>query len=1369
MKLKRRFKNTVRVIAATLITALVIQVFPMQTFAANSNLHDVDDVPKQDVIVTADYTPVLENNYNSYTMDAGRCGTFSIDASNRKLSLSRTDMSFEGNRMSASIPWLYSGGNWFFGYCQAIAPTKNILNKLDGYKMYDIGNSINFKKRLADENGMQVWQSDDTPNATLHINANGSYVINEKTRLDFNSAGQITKITNLEINDSVQIAYKADGNYDKVIDAVGREYRFAYSTINGILSVSSISAYNNNGNIIKVGGVNSTVLYNYQKVGDKNLVNSVTYPDGKSAKYQYNEKGEIISANEVNKNITITYDSGEVTKISDGAKWLEIEKDSLEILMNEYKKETYVYNFINEYGDTDRLFSNGNEFKLVYDKDWNTVFNSGSNMISNSLLYDYANWDIKNVDDGPLLIESWENYEALQYLSNGGVDFPENGIDHLSQKVKSTVRDGAFYFLGVVCSDVYEESTLGFFPNCNEYEETLYGYDRENNNCVTIPITRTGLSAVVFEAKEDVSDFLVALEGSVAVKQVFMTRFYTTIGNPPKEPEPEKEITSCPCPECEEIDCTCRCKNTTVCQCTQCISPVIKTKDSYGNLLTATRSADGKTMKQTNTYSANGDTLTSSTDENGVKINYNYDKDNGLLNSKSNQNGTTNRFTYDALGALKQIELQNSNGEVLSNKYTYSNDKLSSIQRNGFAYNFNYDNYGKLLNTKVNNNTLASYTYVGENVKQITFANGQTISYRIINNKVYGIDMNNDGKMEYTYTYTDLYNDLDTVFDHVNNTKTVFRNDTSVTSSMDGKQILYMATYDESIKETTETVNGEKLKLKGNTVGENGIIKESLSMSNDNLRLSILNTTDTLKRLSTKKISLNESNTSLTNSYGYTTNSSGLTGSLPNSLTQKITTVTGEERTVGFGCERDSVGNIISEMKMNNNFQISTKTFAYDLANQLISEEQNNQKIEYTYDVGGNIKEKHITSPVKDETISYGYDSQWKDLLVNYNGSAISRDDLGNVTNDSIWNYQWQSGRQLESMENETTNISYKYNIDGLRTYKSVFNAPDDITEYNYIWANKLLVGMEVSDTSGLKNTLRFLYEAGSPIGFILNETTPYLYEKNLSGDICGIIDQNGATVASYEYDAWGNELTASGDNTILSLNPFTYRGYQFDRETGLYYLQSRYFNPQWCQFINADTNLDTQTSIIGTNIFAYCDNNPVMGVDPTGCAPANAYSSLERLYMLLSTFLDSSWYSGEITKTDLTINKFFMTAAIASALVAIINATIALVIGYALTFLSNVSLITAGIIELTKGKIGAAASAGVLAALDFKIFDKINLFSNIIDNAYYFYGTFLVTETLTSPNGGSAPIMFLHTFNFIYGPYGTSLDTYTHERKRVF
>ena len=128
-------------------------------------------------------------------------------------------------------------------------------------------------------------------------------------------------------------------------------------------------------------------------------------------------------------------------------------------------------------------------------------------------------------------------------------------------------------------------------------------------------------------------------------------------------------------------------------------------------------------------------------------------------------------------------------------------------------------------------------------------------------------------------------------------------------------------------------------------------------------------------------------------------------------------------------------------------------------------------------------------------------------------------------------------------------------------------------------------------------NELHFFYDAQNPPAVVVYNGTAYAYVKSLQGDIVAILDENGNTVVSYGYDAWSAPLWCTGElaETLGKVQPFRYRGYVFDEETGLYYLRSRYYNPQWGRFVNADN------MIAELNLFTYCKDNPILLYDPNG------------------------------------------------------------------------------------------------------------------------------------------------------------------------
>ena len=191
----------------------------------------------------------------------------------------------------------------------------------------------------------------------------------------------------------------------------------------------------------------------------------------------------------------------------------------------------------------------------------------------------------------------------------------------------------------------------------------------------------------------------------------------------------------------------------------------------------------------------------------------------------------------------------------------------------------------------------------------------------------------------------------------------------------------------------------------------------------------------------------------------------------------------------------------------------------------------------------------------------------------------------------------WQGGRQLAGMTKGSDTPSFAYNESGLRTSKTV----NGVT-HSYVWQGSKLAA-DITDTYALY----FHYDStGDVIGFTHSAggtNTDYVYLKNLQGDIIKVLTSNRSQVAAYTYDAWGKVLTSTGD--LAEVNPLRYRGYFYDTETGLYYLQSRYYDPEVCRFINPDAFATTNiANLLASNAFLYCYNCPTCYADDSGEDP---------------------------------------------------------------------------------------------------------------------------------------------------------------------
>ena len=182
--------------------------------------------------------------------------------------------------------------------------------------------------------------------------------------------------------------------------------------------------------------------------------------------------------------------------------------------------------------------------------------------------------------------------------------------------------------------------------------------------------------------------------------------------------------------------------------------------------------------------------------------------------------------------------------------------------------------------------------------------------------------------------------------------------------------------------------------------------------------------------------------------------------------------------------------------------------------------------------------------------------------------------------------------------------MSYSLNAEEERTLESTV-----VQEYTYVYNGGTLMQMvietTVDDGEPVTETLSFTYDAGGTPMTISHNGTVYYYVTNLQGDVVAIVDSTGVQVVGYTYDAWGKVLSQTGTMawSLGEENPLRYRGYVYDPETGLYYVSSRYYDPEIGRFINADAvdMLGANGDFASLNLFAYCGNNPVLRADSNG------------------------------------------------------------------------------------------------------------------------------------------------------------------------
>lgn len=618
---------------------------------------------------------------------------------------------------------------------------------------------------------------------------------------------------------------------------------------------------------------------------------------------------------------------------------------------------------------------------------------------------------------------------------------------------------------------------------------------------------------------------------------------------------------------------------------------------------------------------------TKTIDQRNKETTYAYNSDNGNLNSVTNANNVQSSYTYDNEG---KITSETCSG--IQNTYSYVNGILNSITHKvseslNTTYKFIRDIFGNITETKIGNRTLSKSTYDagGGLLRQVKYGNEQTVNYdyddkgRLVK-KSFGYEKGNKfGEITYTYDSKDR---LVESYDSLNDVKSKIFYDkfgrfSRVEKSNGVSSEVHYAT-GSLIEKSISSLFGINQSVE-NTFGASDFLTNS-KISMNNSEIDSHYDYDGLARLQNSDVLASNSSSGIRHEFEYLgvendqTRATNFISSVE--IKKKVSgdwTSTGEK----FNYTYDNLGNITAVTNANNS---PIASYEYDALNQLVRENnsQTGKTVTYTYNAGGNLTEKKIysyttdsdlTNATLENTITYTYgDSNWADKLTSYNGQDIVYDAIGNPLEYRGWEFEWSRGRRLDkaSKIGDNINVSYKYDENGIRTQKVI----------NGVQTDFITSGIKVlAQKSGNDTIVWQIDGSGNTVGFNYNGT-PYFYMKNLQGDIIGITDTSGNTVAKYAYDSWGklisikdsDDVDRTDDITFIGyINPLRYRGYYYDTETGLYYLNARYYDPEVGRFISADETLDG-----GYNLFEYCENNPVKYHDKTGENPGDLFNTMD-------------------------------------------------------------------------------------------------------------------------------------------------------------
>ena len=249
---------------------------------------------------------------------------------------------------------------------------------------------------------------------------------------------------------------------------------------------------------------------------------------------------------------------------------------------------------------------------------------------------------------------------------------------------------------------------------------------------------------------------------------------------------------------------------------------------------------------------------------------------------------------------------------------------------------------------------------------------------------------------------------------------------------------------------------------------------------------------------------------------------------------------------------------------------------------------------EYSYDAYGNLQTVKTTKNGQTTVQRYSYSSAWSDELTSFDGRSITYGTFGKPAEYyNGMSFTWAAGK-LATVRNGENSAAYRYDYQGLREEKTVNGATT-----KYLYEGHDLIAELSADP------IYFMYDGSfNLVGFEWNGAA-YYYQYDIFGDVVGIVNAAGETLCTYTYDLWGAITGITGDQTLAERNPIRYRGYYYDNETGFYYLETRYYDPQVKRFLSYD---DIESFFYGDeedmeSLFVYCGNNPVLLSDHSGQA----------------------------------------------------------------------------------------------------------------------------------------------------------------------
>lgn len=602
-------------------------------------------------------------------------------------------------------------------------------------------------------------------------------------------------------------------------------------------------------------------------------------------------------------------------------------------------------------------------------------------------------------------------------------------------------------------------------------------------------------------------------------------------------------------------------------------------------------------------------------------INYGYDSFGNITRIDYPQD-YSKLFDYDTVTGERNLNVSFDDNDsiVVEQDNNYIDEQTSSISSGNNEYQFSYY-AGELLSVSYNDQQIVGLTHYTPihsgyplNTRYvIQYMNGY---YATCEKDAFDRVISNEGLL-YTYDafsrITNIYDDTLGGFNpNTSYTYDYYSDLQSINVESNGLSLSLTRDIYHRVVTKNYSLNNSGLYTLSYTYytkpGLENAIEES-EISYGSTSVGVIDNVDDFSRLTSQSVSFG--NYSFNKSIDYYTG--GPNNLLTNNMVKSVTYEDFLPYPLKDTYSYDARGNVNHVTRTIANSLLGQIDYIYDTFSRLVRE--NNALLNKTYthlfDSRGNIiyrKEyaystsQNLTNPIN--TWTYQYDTDFPNRLIKFNNQDIEYDVIGNPTLYKGKTMSWTRGALLSQVIDGGITINLTYDGFKQRVSKTVNNI---IT--NYLYIDKQLL----RETKG-NQTITYLYSHGGIIGFVLSGYSSsldgvYFYEKNIMQDVESIRNSNNQIVAIYQYDAWGNHKVLNPNGTentfstfIGNINPIRYRSYYYDTDLKMYWLTTRYYDPEVGRFISPDhySYLDYK-KLHGINLYAYSRNNPVMYCDPSG------------------------------------------------------------------------------------------------------------------------------------------------------------------------